>query len=295
VNNELLATKSNPRFLTDDRSAIAAQIAGMKRMVKYIDEQSGGKGSGWLQIAYSAEQASRIIAENKLAVVLGIEVDSLGNWRKVEDLEAACQGDIDLARLLISAELDWLYSLGVRQITPIHMTNNAFGGTAIYMRFLETVNLFVTGERWEVEDAWQSGVRYRLDQDSEFVEDTERILVTNGGRKRAMNRHTLMDHIPGMRAMTDAFEPPKIEGSHANIRGLNQFGIILLEEMMKRGLVIDVDHMSQKSTDTALELAEAQNYPVNTTHSWFRTYFIVLIMSLIRMTTKITAQAACTK
>ena len=59
-----------------------------------------------------------------------------------------------MARGVIGAELDWLYDLGVRQITPIHLTNNAFGGTAIYMRFLETVNIFLTGERWEVEDAW---------------------------------------------------------------------------------------------------------------------------------------------
>ena len=48
---------------------------------------------------------------------------------------------------MIGQELDWLYELGVRQITPIHLTNNAFGGTAIYLRFLETVNMFVTGER----------------------------------------------------------------------------------------------------------------------------------------------------
>ena len=38
----------------------------------------------------------------------------------------------------------WLCSLGVRQITPIHLSNNAFGGTAIYMRFLETINVFNT-------------------------------------------------------------------------------------------------------------------------------------------------------
>jgi len=28
------------------------------------------------------------------------------------------------------------------------------------MRFLETVNLFITGEMWTVEDAWQTGVRF---------------------------------------------------------------------------------------------------------------------------------------
>lgn len=270
VNNELLATKSNPRLLTDDRSAIAAQLAAMKEMAEYIDQQSGVPGGGWLQIAYSPQDASRIISENKLAVVLGVEVDSLGNWRRVGDLEAACQGDLNQARILIGAELDWMYSLGVRQVTPIHLTNNAFGGTAIYMRFLETVNVFITGEHWEVEDAWQTGVRYRMDQDNDFVEDAERVVAISGGRKRSMHRHTLIDHIPGVRDLAEAVEAPRTGGGHANVRSLNQYGVILLEEMMKRGMIIDVDHMSEKSTDATLDLVEAKQYPVITSHSWFR-------------------------
>jgi len=270
VNNELLATKSNPRLPTDDRSAIATQLAAMKAMGDHIDEQAGEPGGGWLQIAYSAQDARRIIGDNKLAVVLGVEVDSLGNWRRVEDLEAACQGDIFQARLLLGAELDWLYSLGVRQITPIHLTNNAFGGTAIYMRFLETVNVFITGEHWEVEDAWQTGIRYRMDQDNELVEGAERMVAISGGRKRSMHRHTIIDHIPGVRNIVEAFDPPHVSGGHANVRSLNRYGVILLEEMMKRGMIIDIDHMSEKSTDMALDMAEASNYPVITSHSWFR-------------------------
>ena len=78
VNNELLASKSDPRLLTDDKSAIAMQLAGMKEMAEFIDEQSGGSGAGWLQIAYSSQDASRIISENKLAVVLGVEVELTG-------------------------------------------------------------------------------------------------------------------------------------------------------------------------------------------------------------------------
>ena len=271
VNNELLATKSNPRLPPDDRSAIQAQIAGMKAMAEFINGQSGGPERGWLQIAYTSEDARRIISENKLAVVLGVEVDSLGNWRRVQDLEEACHGDIAQARLLIGLELDWLHALGVRQITPIHLTNNAFGGTAIYMRFLETVNVFITGERWTVEDAWQTGVRYRMDHDGDdMMDDVERSVVMSGGRRRAMHRHTLIDHIPGVRNLLEGSQAPEMRGGHANVRSLNQYGLILLEEMMKRGMIIDVDHMSEKSTDAALDLAEARQYPVITSHSWFR-------------------------
>ena len=35
-------------------------------------------------------------------------------------------------------------------------------------------------------------------------------------------------------------------------------------------MIIDIDHMSQKATDTALDMAEAHDYPVISSHSWFR-------------------------
>jgi len=271
VNNELLAVKSSPDLPHDDKSVIEVQIAAMKEMAGFVEAQSGGPGKGWLQIAYSPEEARKLIADNRLAVVLGVEVDSLGNWRNFDDLDKLSHGDIDQARRLIDRELDWLYGLGVRQVTPIHLTNIAFGGTAIYLRFLETVNLFVTGERWSVEDRWETGVRYRLDEDSEdAVDDFERTVAISGRRLRAMHRGTLIDQIPGIRDLFEAVEAPRIHGGHANTRGLNRYGTILLEALMARGMIIDVDHMSEKSTDAALALAEAHHYPVICSHTWFR-------------------------
>jgi microsomal dipeptidase-like Zn-dependent dipeptidase len=271
VNNELLATKTNPSMPHDDKSAIQVQVAAMKEMAAFVNAQSGGPGKGWLQIVYSPEEARQVISQNQLAVILGVEVDSLGNWRRVEDLEKLCRGDLNLAREVIGQELDWLHGLGVRQITPIHLINNAFGGTAIYLRFLETVNLFVTGERWSVEDAWKTGVRYRLDHDgADLVDDAERTVAVSGRHLRAMHRRTLLDHIPGVRDLFEAVEAPRVRGGHANTRGLNQYGRILLEEMMKRGMIIDVDHMSEKTTDAALTLAEENSYPVICSHTWFR-------------------------
>jgi microsomal dipeptidase-like Zn-dependent dipeptidase len=271
VNNELLASKTNPLMPHDDKSAIQVQLAAMKDMAAFVETQSGGPGKGWLQIVYSPEEARKVISQNQLAVILGVEVDSLGNWRRVEDLEKLCRGDLNLAREVIGQELDWLHGLGVRQITPIHLINNAFGGTAIYLRFLETVNLFVTGERWTVEDAWDTGVRYRLDHDgADLVEDVERTVAVSGRHLRAMHRRTLLDHIPGVRDLFEAVEAPRVRGGHANERGLNQYGRILLQEMMKRGIIIDVDHMSEKTTDTALAMAEENSYPVICSHTWFR-------------------------
>lgn len=274
VNNELLARNSDPQTPTDDRSAIELQIKGMKEMVQWLDGQAGGVGQGWMQIAYTPEDARRIIAENKLAIVLGVEVDSLGNWRKAGDIERESGGDLEKARQMIAAELDWLYGMGVRQITPVHLTNNAFGGTAIYMRFLEISNRFVTGEGYEVEDARDSGIRYRLDRDgADAVDSAERTAAMAKARipsARGMNHGSLIDHVPGVRDVVMATEAPKDLGAHANQRTLNLFGQMLLEEMMKRGMLIDIDHMSQKTLDAALDLAEAHGYPVMSSHAWFR-------------------------
>jgi len=274
VNNELLATKMSPQSPHDDKHAIQTQVAAMKEMVKHIDKQCGGPGKGWMQIVYSPEEARRVIGENKLAVILGVEVDSLGNFRKLEDLEQATGGSLEVARGLLGRELDWLYDQGIRQITPIHLTNNAFGGTAIYMRFLEMVNVFVTGEKWDVEDAFQTGVRYRLDQDGDDIKDGfERTVAVSGKRIKKMTRRTLVDHIPGISDLMAATQTPKAAGGHANARGLNPYGIVLLEEMMARGIIIDIDHMSEKATDTALDMAEHFQYPVMCSHTWFRDLF----------------------
>lgn len=274
VNNELLAHNTNPEQPDDDRTAIAKQVAAMRNMIAYIDAQSGGPGKGWMQIALSAEEARRLVTEDKLAVVLGVEVDSLGNWRKAEDLAAQSGGDLDQARRLIGAELDWLYGLGVRQITPIHLADNAFGGTAIYYRFLDTVTYFLTGRHWEVENGWETGIRYRIDRDAnDFVDTAERAILYQGhsmAHTPTESREKLAKRVPGLEAWDAASARSQVQGGHANTRGLTDFGRIVLEEMMARAMIIDVDHMSQSATDEALAMAEARDYPVVASHTWLR-------------------------
>ncbi len=183
------------------------------------------------------------------------------------------QSDLTQARRLIAAELDWLYGLGVRQITPIHLTNNAFGGTAIYMRFLDALNVIVTGRHYEVEDGWESGIRYRLDYDGGLAGGVQRAVVSAGPKlspRPAMNRRSLMYDMPGVEDVAKSAAPEFQGRGHVNIRGLSVYGLILLEEMRARGMIIDVDHMSQKSLDVSLDLMERADYPVISSHSWFR-------------------------
>ena len=56
--------------LVKEQDSVVAQINAMKALAA-----QNGK---WMEIAYSPEDARRIILQGKLAVVMGVEVDQLG-------------------------------------------------------------------------------------------------------------------------------------------------------------------------------------------------------------------------
>ena len=54
-----------------------------------------------------------------------------------------------------------------------------------------------------------------------------------------------------------------------NIRGVSSLGTYLLNELMDKGMMIDIDHMSIKSLDDTLDLAEQRSYPLVASHVLF--------------------------
>jgi microsomal dipeptidase-like Zn-dependent dipeptidase len=66
-----------------------------------------------------------------------------------------------------------------------------------------------------------------------------------------------------------SFSDPAL-GGHANIRGLTPAGKVFLWQLMRLGMLIDLDHMSAVTTDEALRIAEEYGYPVMSSHSSFR-------------------------
>src|SRR5207253_2239625 len=61
----------------EDMEAVDLEIQAAKDMQTDIDNRCGGPGCGWYRIVTSPQQAREVINAGKLAVVLGIEVDSL--------------------------------------------------------------------------------------------------------------------------------------------------------------------------------------------------------------------------
>jgi hypothetical protein len=103
--------KNGHMDLVSEKESMEAQLAGMKRLADL--------NSRWMQIAYSAGQAREIIRDNKLAVILGVEYDQLG--------ELQLGTPEDEAHL----EANYLWGLGARTVISIHAVNNSLGGPAI--------------------------------------------------------------------------------------------------------------------------------------------------------------------
>lgn len=171
VNNEFLAQRLSELFgpgnaPAGDDLAIAVQIAEMKSMVDFVDMQAGGPGMGWMEIVTTPADARRAVAAGKLAIVIGVEVDSPGGWHTESELEAAALMAGKSEDALISELLDNLYAQGVRHLFAVHATDNPFGGAAVFVKNYDAANFVLTGSSFNVAAAPAAlGIAYRLDQD----------------------------------------------------------------------------------------------------------------------------------
>ena len=93
-------------------------------------------------VAYTPDEAERIIRSGRLAVILGTEVDELGRMRP-EGLPwpRSPQGGPDSMEKQVAD----LWELGIRKITPVHAVNNPIGGAALFNTKYDANNYFVSG------------------------------------------------------------------------------------------------------------------------------------------------------
>ncbi|HTJ82805.1 MAG TPA: membrane dipeptidase [Polyangiaceae bacterium] len=248
VHNRMLATLFGYAEGTDlrDSTAIRAQVAGMKAFAD--------RHSTWVEVVTTPDAARAAIAQNKLAVVMGVEVDSLGDFRS----ESNCTDD------QVDALVDELWAMGVRTSTPIHLANNAFGGCSIGADQFNLLNHFL-GEG----DGKHEFFRIREGGGTDGVKN---LLDTDPARKLLLTAymHLIRSHPdPNVEMDYPAYRSIRADG-HRNVRGLTARGRRLVQRMMRRGMMVDVDHMSDASRDEVLDLAESRDYPVYSSHTTMR-------------------------
>jgi hypothetical protein len=251
VNNRTLAdTFAGPGDGPDDDKASAdLQIQMIKEFVSRHP---------FMEIALSSADVDRIVrVENKLAIVLGTEIDNIGNLQAVNPLTSA----------IVSNEIDRLFGEGVRYIFPIHVLDNPFGGTAAYMDLFNLSNKREAGHFWslacaDVAATLKEQVTHRISYDA--------TLAIIGASKLGIDWSTLGGApIPSCSTLPDG-KGGSVPIGHQNSQGLTPLGEFAIRKMMSLGMLIDIDHMSQHSADRALQIAAAVpggGYPLNSGHN----------------------------
>ncbi|HEX5910118.1 MAG TPA: hypothetical protein VFY44_06460, partial [Thermoleophilaceae bacterium] len=123
VDNEVLCNLQTNRVNPcDDMQGAKLQRKRLYELQDYIDAQYGGPGKGFLRIVTDPFQARRVVADGKLAVVMGMETSALFGCRGSDQAPECDQAKVDRG-------LDEFRKLGVRSFFPVHKFDNPLGGT----------------------------------------------------------------------------------------------------------------------------------------------------------------------
>ena len=249
VSSHCIASAAKTHGPQDDGQVLLNCIQGIKDMVSK---------SNFMEIAYTPQDVRRIVSAGKLAVILGTEMDNIGNFYNPQDHYPA-KFNPTPSNAEIQQELDTLWNLGIRYIFPVHLNNTVFGGTALIVSALNVANKFATGEEYKVEQVStkETGIRFRLVHPGVGLPGIAKLFMpqlmpknVNPGRKE---NYTFWDTLPGY--------------GHRNALGLTERGRFGIAYMMRKGFMIDIDHMSEKAANEVLDMAIANNYPVNSGHN----------------------------
>jgi len=141
---ELYWLKKNP---CGDMDSLRLQAKDLYDLQDYIDAQFKGPGRGFFRIVKSPQEARAVIADGKLAVVMGVETSQPFDCLYRDGVELCTEAQID-------SGLEELWNLGVRSLFPVHKFVNAFGGAMMDDGTVGVLvnlgNLYMTGRWWEV-------------------------------------------------------------------------------------------------------------------------------------------------
>ncbi|TPQ22112.1 hypothetical protein FGD71_011490 [Streptomyces sporangiiformans] len=224
----------------DEMTSIRLQAKLTYDMQDYIDEMYGGPGKGWFRIVKDSAQAREVIKQGKLAVVLGVETSEPFGCKQVLDVAQCSKADIDRG-------LDELHELGVRSMFLCHKMDNALCGVRFDEGGLGTainVGQFLsTGTFWKTEKCTGPQADNPI-----------------GGASAPEAEKDLPDGVKVPSYAADA---------QCNTRGLTDLGEYAVRGMMKRNMMLEIDHMSVKATGRVLDIFESESYPgVLSSHSW---------------------------
>lgn len=219
-----------PHNSCDTMDSIRLQANRIRQLQDYIDAQYGGPGKGFFRIVTSPQQARQVIAQGKLAVIMGVEAS--------ETLNCGVRDFCSISK--IEQGLTELYNLGVRSIFPTHKSDNQFGGSILADGFVNIGQALATGHYFE----------------------TERCDDRTRGRNMTSG-FPVIGEVPVVQdllAQIGASPSYEDHGDHCNRHGITPFGVYLVNRMIDLNMIIDLDHLGSDTTNQVMQIVEARNY-----------------------------------
>ncbi len=250
------------RYDCEDMTAVDRIIDETWALQDYIDAQSGGQGLGWFRVVTSPAQAREVIAQGKLAVVLGIEASDLFDCHLTPR-----EGGPVCDEAYVDAKLDDYYGRGIRAVFPVHKYDNRFSPGDGSGDFIELGNFFNSGH-WtnQSQDCPTDGMPSGFDGGSVsfggLLAEREDYLAPPPNDLSGFADEPLLTAT----AYLDEILEPSVEGQWCQAGAFTDVGLALLEGLMARGMIIEVDHLPMWSYRQAMELLEERDYPAAGTH-----------------------------
>lgn len=226
LQSTLLPQSWRPTNSCNTMESVDLQIIRLHELQDYIDAQAGGPGKGFFRLVTSPQQAREVIADGKMAVLMGIEVSELFNCG-IKD--AAC------SQAYVEQQLQKYYDLGVRAMYPTHRFDNQFGGARIEGGLINVGNNIATDRYFSAEAC---------------DDETQGQMMSNDLGLFGL------EALLGVTGSTNYDETQDL----CNTRGLTELGVYLVNRMMDLGMIVELDHMSQESHNAVLDIAEARGY-----------------------------------
>ena len=212
-----------------DKQQAAVQLSYIRGLVS--------RNSDFLKVVETPSAARAAIREGKLAIVLALEMDQLS----------------------VAEILELKAEYGVASVVPIHLADNAFGGTAVYNELFDSANRYLNSAGFDIvrdpTSSYQMGPTQQLAGQplgavapAALFEDLEAYLLD----AEDIYGECKAPHSIGMR----------------NAKGLTGGGD--LRTLLRAGMMVDVAHMSALAVDQAITVAESEGIPVFSSHTAMR-------------------------
>ena len=248
VENEVLCNLQstvNPASWIDPNScntmeSIELQVNRMRELQEYIDAQAGGRGKGFFRVVRSPEEARQVIADGKLAVVMGVEASEVMNCG---EKDACSYADVD-------HQLTKLHNWGIRALFPVHKFDNRLGGSVLENGLMNIGEWMSTGHFFRAEQC---------------DPQTEGEYMTSGFPEIG-NQPVIGPIINELVPNTPVYDEST---QQCNQLGLTPLGEYLIHKMIDKKMLIEMDHMSTKAGTAVLDIAEERGYGgLISSHSW---------------------------